>query len=263
LLTLVGIVSINAGFNLSNDYFDHLSGNDEGNRELTPFSGGSRAIQEGIVSARQVLAWSLLLYLIGISIGLYLAVVRGWLLLVLGVGGVFLAFFHNAPPVRLYNLAPGVGELAVGVGCGPLVVLGSYYVQAQRLSHEAVWASVPIGLLITAVLYANEFPDRDADRAVGKKTVPAVLGRKRAVWGYVALMVAAYVVSLVGIVTRVFPCTLLVVFLTLPIAYRGIRGVIRFHSDTPKLIPALAATIKVHSAAGLLLSVGYVAARFL
>ena len=263
VLTLIGIVCINAGFDMSNDYFDHLSGADESNRELTPFSGGSRTIQEGVLSARQVLTWSLFFYLIGIAIGLYLVFTRGWLLLLLGAGGVFLAFFHNAPPIKLYYREPGVGELAVGIGCGPIVVLGSYYVQAQRLSYGALWASIPVGLLIAAVLYVNEFPDCEADRAAGKKTIPAVLGRERAVWGYVALMVAAYATLLIGTVLGVLPATLLLVLLTLPLAYRGIRGVMQFHSDTPRLIPTLATTIQVHLVTGLLLCVGHVFARFL
>ena len=256
-LTLVGIVCINAGMDMGNDYFDHLTGNDESNQELTPFSGGSRVIQEDVLSPKKVLMWSLLLYSIGIAVGLYLVVVRGWPLLPLGLAGVFLAFFHNAPPIRLYSLGPGVGELATGIGCGPITVLGSYFVQTQRLNYEALWASIPVGLLITAVLYINEFPDCEADRSAGKKTVPVVLGRARAVWGYVALMVASYAVTLIGIALKVFPYTLLLAFLTLPMAYRGIKGAMRFHSNTPELVPTLAVTIQVHLAMGLLMCVGY------
>ena len=263
ILALVGAICINAGFDMSNDYFDHVSGNDAGNRELTPFSGGSRTIQEGILSAKQVLTWSLLSYAIAIVIGLYLAWARGWLLLLLGMSGIFLAFFHNAPPIKLYHLGPGLGELAVGIGCGPIVVLGSYYVQAQRLSYEALWASIPIGLLITAVLYINEFPDREADRLVGKKTIPVVLGRERAVWGYVLLMVAAYVLILIGVALALFPPTLLLALLTLPLAYRGIMGAMRFYNDTPRLVPTLATTIQVHLLTGLLLCVSYAIAKFL
>jgi len=263
LLALIGVICINAGLNMSNDYFDHRSGNDERNRELTPFSGGSRVIQEGVLSARQMLMWSLLCYAIGIAIGLYLTFTRGWWLLLLGAGGIFFAFFHNAPPIKLYSLAPGVGELASGIGCGPITVLGSYYVQAQRLSYEALWASIPIGLLITAVLYINEFPDREADRLVGKKTIPVVLGRERAVWGYIGLMAATYATILVGVVLGIFPSTLLLAFLTIPLAYRGIRGVMRFHDDMPRLIPTQAATIQVHLATGLLLCVSYAIAKFL
>jgi 1,4-dihydroxy-2-naphthoate octaprenyltransferase len=248
---------------MSNDYFDHLAGTDEINRELTPFSGGSRVIQDGTFGARQVLIVSTVCYLVGAAIGVYLAWARGWTILWLGLIGVFLALFHNAPPVNLYSRAPGLGELAVGLGFGPVTVLGAYYVQAQQLSLKALWASIPVGLLIAAVLYINEFPDYQADRAVGKKTLAVVLGRKRAVWGYVALLIAVYLVVVVGVALRIIPLTALLALLTIPLAYRGIQGALRFHSDTPKLIPTNAATIQIHLLTGLLLCVGYVISRFL
>jgi len=261
LVTVLGIVRINAGLDMSNDYYDHVSGGDAANQELTPFSGGSRVIQDRILRPRQVLMGSLAFYAAGIVIGLYLAAVRGWPVLALGLGGVFLAFFHNAPPVKIYHLAPGLGELAVAIGCGPIIVLGSYYVQAQRLGAEALWASIPIGLLVAAVLYINEFPDCEADRAAGRKTLPVTFGRRRASWGYAALLVGAYVVMLAGIALGVFPSVVLLAFLTLPLAYRGIRGALRFHSDTPRLIPTMAVTIQLHMLTGLLLCLSYVVAR--
>jgi 1,4-dihydroxy-2-naphthoate octaprenyltransferase len=263
LLTFVGAVCTQIASNMSNDYFDHLKGTDEINRELTPFSGGSRVIQDGTFGARQVLMVSTICYLISAGIGVYLAWVRGWPILWLGLLGVFLAFFHNAPPVNLYSLAPGLGELAVGAGFGPVAVLGSYYVQTQQLNHQALWASIPIGLLIAAVLYINEFPDYEADRAVGKKTLIVVLGRRRAVWGYIVLLVAAYGMIVAGAALGILPAPALLALITLPLAYRGIRGALRFHSDTQKLIPTNATTIQIHLSTGLLLCVGYVVARFL
>ena len=260
LLTLLGIVCINFGQNMSNDYFDHLSGTDEINRELTPFSGGSRTIQEGILSARQVLIWSIFFFLIGILIGLYLAVARGWLLLWLGLAGVFIAFFLNAPPLKFASV--GLGELATAIGSGPLIVVGSYYVQAQRATLGALWASIPVGLLGAAILWINQFPDYEADRAAGKNTLVVRLGRKRAVWGYVALLVAAYLVIVVSVVVSILPYTALLALATVPLAYKAIRGAVRFHSDTPKLIPTQATHIQLYLANALLLSVGYVVARF-
>ena len=263
LLTLIGAICVNAGMNMSNDYFDHLSGNDESNQELTPFSGGSQVIQEGTLSPRRVLTYSVVFYAVGIVIGLYLAIARGWVVLALGAVGVFLALFHNAPPIRIYHLWPGAGELAAGLGCGPLAVLGAYFVQTRRLSYEVLWASIPVALLITAVLYINEFPDYRADKAVGKKTLVVVLGRERAVWGYIALVAAVYAVILVGVGWRVLPYPVLIGLVTLPLAYRGIRGALRFHGNTPKLIPTNAVTIQLHVMNGLLLVLGYGAAKFL
>ncbi len=263
LLTLIGIVCINAGLNMSNDYFDHLSGNDEINQELTPFSGGSRTIQEGILSAKQVLMWSLLFFLVGIVIGLYLALTRGWLVLWLGLVGVFIAFFTSAPPFRLNYLGHGLGELSTFIGSGPLIVVGSYYVQVQRVTWEALWASIPVGLLGAALIWINGFPDYEADKAVGKNTLVVLLGRQRAVWGYVALLVATYVVVVVGASLGFFPYTLLLVLLTVPLAYKSVRGAVQFHSNTPKLIPTSAATIQLYLANALLLCVSYGIARFL
>jgi 1,4-dihydroxy-2-naphthoate octaprenyltransferase len=261
-LTLFGAVCVQVGLNMSNDYFDHLSGNDANNRELTPFSGGSRVIQDGTFSARNVLAVSILFYLIGIAIGLYLAWTRGWPVLWIGIVGVLLAVMHNVPSLGIYYLAPGAGELAVALGFGPLAVLGSYYVQAQQSSYRVLWASVPVGLLIAAVLYINEFPDRKADSAVGKRTLVVTLGPERAVWGYVALLGLTYLMIVLGVVLAILPLTTLTALLTLPLAYRAARGAKRFHSDTPKLILTNAATIQLHLLTGLLLCVGYVAARF-
>jgi len=255
---LLGAICINGGYDMSNDYFDHVSGNDEVNKQLTPFSGGSRVIQDGILRPRQVLLGALGFYLAGILIGLYLAAVRGWLIVIVGGVGVFLAFFHNAPPFKLYHRLPGLGELAVGIGCGPIVVLGSYFVQSQRLSAEALWASIPVGLLIAAVLYINEFPDLEADKAAGRKTLPVALGRPRAAWGYAGLLASAYAVILAGTALGIFSYAMLVAFLTLPLAYRGTLGALRFHSDTPKLIPIQGTTIQLHLFTGLLVCLSYV-----
>jgi 1,4-dihydroxy-2-naphthoate octaprenyltransferase len=174
-----------------------------------------------------------------------------------------LAFFHNAPPINLYALAPGLGELALFLGFGPIPVLGAYYVQARQLSFRALWASVPVGLLITAVLYINEFPDCEADKSVGKKTIPVVLGRERAVGGYIGLLVVAYLVIVLGVILRVLPLPTLLALLTAPLSYRGIQGARRFHSDTPKLIPTNAITIQIQLLTGLLMCVGYTVAGFL
>ncbi|MFC2100142.1 prenyltransferase, partial [Candidatus Bipolaricaulota bacterium] len=221
---LVGAVAINAAFDMSNDYFDHRSGTDAANRNLTPFSGGSRTIQDGILKPRTVLLAALVFYAIGIGIGLYLAATRGWAILALGGIGVFFAFFHNAPPFNLYRRFAGAGELAVGIGCGPITVLGAYFVQTQRLTLEAFYASLPVAFLITAVLYINEFHDVEADRSVGKKTLPIVFGRQGAVWGYASLVGASYVAILTAVGARVLPVTLLFGLLPLPLALRAVRG---------------------------------------
>jgi len=263
LLTLVGAVAFHAATNVINDYGDHLSGNDEINTELTPFSGGSRVIQEHLLTPRQVLALALSCYAVGIAIGLYLAYARGMLILALGVVGFLLSALYTVPRWGLAYLGHGLGELAVGLGFGPLMVSGAYYVQTQRVSPAVLWASLPVGLLIACVLYINEFPDYAADKAVDKRTLIVKLGRRGAVPGYIAIMVGVYLSVLVGVVVGMLPWTALVVFLTLPLAYRGIQGVRQFYDNTPQLIPTNALTIQVHLVTGLLLSLAFVLERLL
>jgi 1,4-dihydroxy-2-naphthoate octaprenyltransferase len=256
-LTLIGAVAIHAGLNVANDYFDHLSGNDEAHPHPTPFSGGSRVIQEGIVTARQMLAISVTAFVLGAAIGLFLAATRGWMVLWLGLAGAFFAVFNSAPPLKLSYRGHGLAELGVGLGCGPIPVLGAYFVQAQHLSLEALWASIPVAILIVAILYINEFPDYEADKAVNKQTPVVLLGRQRAVWIYAGLMAANYVAIVLEVWLNLIPPMALLAVITAPLAYRAVRRAIKFHSSIEELIPANAATINIHLATGIFLWLAY------
>jgi 1,4-dihydroxy-2-naphthoate octaprenyltransferase len=256
-LTLIGAVAIHAGLNVANDYFDHLSGNDEAHPHPTPFSGGSRVIQEGLVTPRQMLAISIAAFGLGAAIGLFLAATRGWMVLWLGLAGAFFAIFNSAPPFKLSYRGHGLAELGVGLGFGPIPVLGAYYVQARHLNLEALWASIPVAILIVAILYINEFPDYEADKAVGKRTPVVVLGRERAVWGYVGLMAANYIAIVLEFWLNLIPPLALLAVVTAPLAYRAVRRAIEFHSSIEDLIPANAATINIHLATGIFLWLAY------
>ena len=261
LITLLAALFVHAGLNLSNDYYDHDAGPDALNDEFNAFSGGSRSIQDGVLTPRGMLGLFILSYAVGGAIGVYLAAARGWWLLAIWALGMFLCLTHNGPPLRVYYLIAAGPELAIGLGFGPILVLASYYVQAQRLSLAAAWASLAPGLFMAALLCANEFPDYTADRRVGKKTLPVLLGRERAVGAYVALLLAGYAATVAGIVAGLLPAALGISLLTLPLALRAVGGMRRFHSDPPALAPTNAATYRVHFYSGLLMTLGYVIAR--
>ena len=257
ILTLIGAVAIQGGLNVANDYFDHLSGNDEAQLHPTPYSGGSRVIQEGSVTTRQMLVISVVAFVFGIAIGLFLAAARGWMVLWLGLVGGFFAVFNSAPPFRLSYRGHGLAELGVGLGFGFIPVLGAYYVQAQHLSVEALWASIPVTILVVAMLYINEFPDYEADKAVNKRTPVVVLGRARAVWGYAGLMAANYVAIVLESWLNLIPPLALLAMVTAPLAYRAVRCAIRFHNSIEKIIPANAATVNIHLVTGIFLWLSY------
>lgn len=268
LLTLLGGVFLQAGTNVANDYYDHLSQNDEINTEyVRPFSGGSRVIQKGLMSPRAVLTEALVFFGLGIIIGLYLAWARGPFILLLGIIGVFSGFFYTAPPFKLANR--GIGELVVGANFGILMSLGAFYVQTQALAWQPLIAAIPVSLLIAAVLYINEFPDHAADKAVGKNHLVVRLGKARAVPGYVALMLAPYAVIAMGVFAGLVPASYplglpvfaLIGFLTLPRALGAVRVARKYYGESVYLVPANASTILVHLYTGLLLAGGFILDR--
>lgn len=263
-LTMLGVALFHLGTNTANDYFDHRSGADEANFTPTPFSGGSRVIQRGLMAAKTMGFFALTFYILGTVVGLglvYLLWPAGLTILWLGLAGFLLGFLYTAPPARLAH--HGVGELAVAVGFGPLIVLGAYFVQTQTFSNAALLASLPIGALIAAVLYINEFPDKDGDARVGKRTLIVRLPDRAAVWGYHALLTVAYVTILIGAVLGAFPIYTLAALLTVPLAAKASIILNRNYRFPYRLIPANAFTVLVHLTTGILFFLGYVAAIFL
>ena len=154
ILTLVAAACVHLGLNVANDVFDTLSGADAANVNPTQFSGGSRVILYGLLSLRQMVLMMLGFYAVGAGIGLYLAITRGfWPLFWIGVAGLFISIFYTAPPFRFVHR--GLGEICVALGFGPIMTIGAYYVQAKHWSWEAIYASLPVAILIALVLYTR------------------------------------------------------------------------------------------------------------
>ncbi|MFQ6100643.1 MAG: 1,4-dihydroxy-2-naphthoate octaprenyltransferase [Anaerolineae bacterium] len=257
LLTLIGAICLNAGTNMTNDYFDHTWGSDEVNTEFAnPFTGGSRLIQMELVKAKTFLWQGIGFFVLGSLIGLVLTFTRGPWVLWLGIIGVFCGYFYTAPPLRLAGT--GLGEPLIGLNFGPLMVLGSYYTQTQTVAWEPVIASLPLALLIALVVWINQFQDMQADAAVGKNHWVVRLGRRRAATVYGLSLTAVYLSLAAGILFGVVTPFALLGLLTLPQAIKAYR-VARVHYDHPKkLVPANAATIQIHLRTGLLIALGYV-----
>jgi 1,4-dihydroxy-2-naphthoate octaprenyltransferase len=256
LLAMLGAVLIHLGLNMANDLFDDASGADAANVTPTPFSGGSRVLQYGLVSRRRVIAASAACYVAGIAIGAGLAAARGWGLLAIGAVGVFISLAYSAPPLRLVHR--GLGELTTAVGFGPVTTLGTYYVCAQRVSGEAIYASLPVALFIALVLYLNEVPDRDGDAVVGKRTLPVRWSRRRVVAGYWAVAAVAYVLIALGPILGITPIWTLLGVLTVPLALRVGRGLAAHYNRPYDLMPTMQRNIGLHLVTGLLLVAGYV-----
>ncbi|MCK4427203.1 MAG: 1,4-dihydroxy-2-naphthoate octaprenyltransferase [candidate division Zixibacteria bacterium] len=260
ILTLIGVPLFNAGTNLANDYYDHKTGNDEINTNLTPFSGGSRVIQNGLIPPKHILIGSFLFFGLGSIIGLYLnAITPGNFILFLGIFGLLSGFLYTFTPILIgYR---GWGEFLVGLNLGTLTIIGAYYVHTHTLSWAAFWVSLPIGFLVAAILYINQFPDYEADKAVNKRHWVVILGKKNAVYGYYFLILANYLVIVFSVIFKVITPFALAPLLTLPLALGAVK-VLRVNYDkVAELIPAQAMTVKMHLLVGLLLSLGFVVGR--
>ncbi len=259
LLTLLAAALVHLGVNVANDVFDTASGADAANVTPTQFSGGSRVILYGLVSMRGM-AWLSAAFFAGaIAIGLFLAVARGfWPLFWIGAAGVFIGVEYTAPPLRLVHR--GLGEIAVALGFGPIMVLGAYFVQAQHLSWEAFYASLPVAILIALVLYANEIPDRPGDAAAGKRTLPVRFSHRAIVAGYRGATATAFALIAIGAATLLLPIWALVALATIPMAIGIARALDRYYDSPYELMAHLGTNVQLHLYTGLLLVGGYVVA---
>ena len=253
-LSVIAALFYHAGMNTLNDYFDFFAGSDNINKKaLTPFTGGSRFIQSGLLTPRQTGLLGAGLVAAGSVIGIYLAVNTSWLLFVIGLIGLLSGVFYSAPPVFLAGR--GLGEITVGVNFGLLTVLGSYVVQTGAASPEAVFASLPVSFLISALLYTNEFPDYEADRDTGKRTLVVRLGPERARFYIVAFLAGAYLSIIIGAALGYLPRLSLIALLSLVFALPAARGVIKNYKGGAELIPSIKSIILTHMSSGVLLVV--------
>ena len=257
VLTVVGASFVQLAINVSNDVFDSVQGADDANVTPTKYSGGSRVIQYGLVSFRGMASLATIFYLAAGAIGLLLLVLRGSpALLAIGVIGFVVGLGYTAPPLKL--VYRGLGEIAVAVGFGPLMLLGAYVVQARGvLTWEPVIASLPIALLVALILYVNEIPDRRGDARAGKRTLPVRWSKATVIGGYNLAAIAAYVILVAGVVVGLLPLPALLALLTVPLALQVSRGLEPNYDNPYGLMAVMATNIKVHLYAGALLLLAY------
>jgi 1,4-dihydroxy-2-naphthoate octaprenyltransferase len=255
LLALFAGIFLHIAANTFNDYFDWKSGTDQVNNDyFLPYSGGSRSIELGLISEKALFRVALVALLIASILGLMLAFFSGPMILLFGLVGALSSYFYTAPPLRL-AARKGLGELLIGLNFGPLATAGTVYALTGSVSLADFLIGIPIGLLTTAILWINQFPDEESDRATGKLNLVVLLGKKRARWGYLLLLAAAFGLLLYWLAVGVLPLAALLVVFGIPLAVYAGRIAIREY-DQRSLIRANAATIRLHLATGLLLAVG-------
>jgi 1,4-dihydroxy-2-naphthoate octaprenyltransferase len=251
LLNLLGVAALHLGANLINDYYDSF-GSDPLNLNFTPFSGGSRVIQNQELSPGIVRNLAYLLLALGVACGgalIYLD--RPWVALLGGLG-LLAGFFYSAAPLQL--MSAGLGEALIFLAFGPLLSLGSFYVQTNRFSPVGAAVSLPLAFLITAIIWINEFPDLEADVAAAKEHLVARLGLEVSRKVYAALMLAPFLSLFLLIEISQLPDLLVAGLVALPGAVQAVRVAWRTAPTQPEFIPAQALTIQTHFLVGLSLT---------
>jgi 1,4-dihydroxy-2-naphthoate polyprenyltransferase len=253
IAALVGAIFIQVGTNLSNDYSDARRGADTEDR-----LGPVRVTAGGLVPPHQVLVATYVSFGAAVLAGVYLVVVAGWQLLLVGAASILAGVLYTGGP-KPYGYE-GLGELFVFLFFGIVAVAGSFFVQVRHLNWEAFALAVPVGLLASAILVVNNFRDTDSDRRAGKRTLAVRLGRARTRTAYAAIVYVAYLLAPVTWIFGPMKAWMLLVWLTLPLAAEIVRTV-RNRTDGRSLNQALAHTGMLQLAFCMLLSAGLLLSR--
>lgn len=243
VLTVLGVFCVEVAKNASGELVDYDSGTDlavdEANR--SPFSGGKRVLVDELLSRDQTRAIAAVFFFSATVIGLIIVVGRDARVLGIGLLGMALAWYYHGGYLRLSYR--GLGELAVAIAYGPVVICGTYLVQTGYLSAPLLHASMTLGLLIAAFLWINQFPDYVADRAAGKNNLVVRLGLERSAVAYVMIVVTAYIWLLLTAVYYPWAQGLLWGLTGVPLAGFSAWRLLVSEGVTARLIPAQAASL--------------------
>lgn len=250
-LTFVGALAAHISVNAFNEYFDFRTGLDE-RAGRTPFSGGSGTLQQRPELARWALSAAVGTLILTAAIGLFLVYLQGWELIPIGVLGLFVIVAYT--PWLTHHPLPAL--LVCGFGFGTLMINGTNFALTGGFTWAAFTASMIEFFQGNALLILNQFPDVEADRAVGRRNLPIVIGRRKSSYVYAMLLLGIYVTAAVGVALGALPWTALLVFLNLPFAIRAARGAVRNADDMQRLMPTLADNVILNLSTPTLTGVG-------
>ena len=251
VLALIGAISAHISVNAFNEVFDFESGLDA-RTQRTPFSGGSGTLpaEAGMRRPTLVMAWVAL----GITAfsGLYFVILRGPVILPLGLVGIVLLYIYT--PWMTRN--PLLCLIAPGLGFGPLMVMSVHFALTGAYSWTAFVASLVPFFLVSDLLLLNQFPDVEADRSIGRRHIPILFGRRAASLVYNLFLLLAYLTVVLGVLFSLLPAISLLGLLTLVIAIPAGLRVFRHAEDIPQLLPALGMNVLINLLTPALIGIG-------
>ena len=229
-LAVAGLVAAHAANNMINDYFDLEGGVDTDDYVRALYA--PHPILSGWVTKRQLGAAILLVNAIDLAILLFFVTQRGWLVVPFAFGGLFVSVFYVAPPIRLKHI--GLGEPGVFVVWGPLMVVGTFFVATGQIPAWTWIASLPYAILVTTVLFGKHIDKIEADRKKDVRTMPVLLGERRARFVAQALMIAFYPIVIGAVLAGWIGPWVLLVLLGVP---RLLNVLTTFSTPRPEVAP--------------------------
>jgi 1,4-dihydroxy-2-naphthoate octaprenyltransferase len=247
---------LHAGTNVIAEYFDFKRGVDQKHT-----LGSSRVLVDGLLRPKEVLVEGYVLLGLAFLLGLILVSVRGLPMLIIGLAGILGGYLYSAGPAGYKYI--GLGDIMVFLLMGPLMVTGAYYALTGTFQAKTLYVSLPVGLLVAAILNVNNLRDISNDKAAGVRTLEIILGYRLAKREYFLLIGSAYASVLAMIATGILPLWSSLVYLSLPLAIKNLKAVKANQPDTPQQIATVdVETAKLHLTFGVLLTLSLLIARF-
>jgi 1,4-dihydroxy-2-naphthoate octaprenyltransferase len=251
LLTYIGVVFLHASVDLLNDYWDYKRGIDMATKR-TKFSGGTGVLPENLLTPRTVYIAGIVFLVLGASIGAYFVAIRGLAIAVILGFAVIAIYFYST---RIVNA--GLGEIFVAIK-GAMIVLGSLYVQNAVFEPAALYDGAIVGILSATVLFINSFPDYEADKSKGRRTLVIILGRKRGSIIFPVFIIAAYGLIVGGIFLDFTRFYSLLSFTSMPLAIKSVILLRKDPQSVDKVVPAMASAVTYSRVTGFLLALSFI-----
>ena len=250
ILTFAGVMALHASVDLLNDYWDFKRGIDT-KTTRTKMSGGTGVLPEGLLKPSTVYRAGVLFLIIGSLIGSYFVITNGILIAIILGFAILSIYFYSTKIVD-----SGLGEFFVAVK-GSMIVIGTFFIQSGEVNIESILAGIVIGTLSSLVLFIASFPDHDADKSKGRKTLVIVVGKKKAIKLFWIFPLISYVVIAIGVSVSLFPVLSLITLLSFPLIIKSGLGLQKNFDAIDELVPYMSSTLKFSRITGVLFALSF------
>jgi len=251
IMTLAGVIALHASVDLLNDYWDHNRGIDA-LTQRTKMSGGTGVLPEGLLEPTQVYRAGIIFLIIGGLIGSYFVLIDGIIIGLILAFAVLSIYFYSTKIVD-----SGLAEVFVTIK-GTMIVLGTYFIQSSEINIASIMAGIFVGVLSSLVLFITSFPDYNADKAKGRKTLVIFLGKQKATTMFWIFPLIAYSILISGIIYEIFPLYCLISLGVVPLIIKAGLSLKQNFDDISGLVPAMSSTITFSRVTGTLFVIGFI-----